>query len=189
MHTKKSLYTHWLVHTRIHARADSLLPDLLIYAYPGLPGGAELRYKGSLELGTAWVRPLKDTAYVKNGFQVVCPKKTYTFYTETADDKATWLRDLNRVIDALTARNPGLIDQRGQVQLTKRAGFWQAFTVGPSLYDPDNKDVKYIEGNDEAAPAPRAASMGEATPLIGRGGATERTTEGDPGCCSSCSIQ
>lgn len=104
------------------------------------------------------------------------------------------------MIDALVARNPSLVSQRGTVKLTKRAGFWQAFTVSPSLYDSNHREIQYIEGNDNALTSPRSPvtapaalgatrSAGESTPLLAGGVNGDATASNDGGCCSSCTIQ
>jgi hypothetical protein len=51
-------------------------------------------------------------ADVQNAFQLVTPKRTYTFFTKAADQKAAWLRVLPQTIEKLVAADPSLVCAR-----------------------------------------------------------------------------
>jgi hypothetical protein len=116
-----------------------LFNDVLIYAY-----GSHIRgmytFKGKIVMGTTWIRDLPDTPVLKNAFQIVATKKTYTVAAATPQLKKEWLTDLNKVIEDLVAKDPTLIERRStQIQTTKRGFFWSLFTVSPTQYDAAQK--------------------------------------------------
>jgi hypothetical protein len=46
---------------------------------------------------------------VRNSWQIVAAKKTYTVYAADQDEKSRWVEAMNQVIDALVTKNPSLL--------------------------------------------------------------------------------
>ena len=91
-----------------------LLNDVLIYCSRWSP--QHLLYKGHIDLRTAWVRDLPDSAHLQNILQLVAPQKTFTFYFETSDEKASWMTSLQNCISVLVEADPKLLEKRGRVK-------------------------------------------------------------------------
>eukprot|EP00727_Mastigamoeba_balamuthi_P014842 m51a1_g9984 putative domain containing protein (510) ;mRNA; f:24610-26317 len=101
-----------------------LFSDILLYSHQRL-GPWAWKYKGAMELGPCWTRKLPDTPKIKNIFQIVTPKKTWTFYARTAEEKSEWVEELKRAIDLLVQKDPSLIEARSDVNVAQRGGIWK----------------------------------------------------------------
>eukprot|EP00727_Mastigamoeba_balamuthi_P007063 m51a1_g2978 putative domain containing protein (498) ;mRNA; r:715402-717045 len=179
-----------------------LFNDILVYSHQKL-GPWAWRYKGSVSLGPCWTRELKDTAKLKNLFQIVTPKKTWTFYTATPAEKDAWLSDLNRLIDTLVRKDPTLLDERKDIKVTERGGLWRIMSSKLETVDPEYHALR-LEREEAAEDNSRRASikaryskgkMGEiATPLLfvagpndEEYGTPDRSRSGGLcSCCKSC---
>lgn len=101
-----------------------LMTDLLLYAYR-IRGGnkkqpCKLHYKGSIPLGTAWLRNLQDGDGYRHLFQVVSPQKTYTLFAEDAMTKDAWMKEINHQIVQLVSKDPSLRSKRGEARHSSR---------------------------------------------------------------------
>jgi len=156
--------------------------DILVYAYetlssslttkstPDLAQNTTLSYKGTIELGPCWIRNLEDTRDVKNAFQIVAPKKTYTVYAKDLAYKTEWVNILTKTIESLVAKNPGLTGKRATVKHTKRNNpIYNVLTYKVDQFDPDA--AKDVEKDVEKKPL-----LSESSPK----------SEEEP--CCSCSI-
>lgn len=56
-------------------------------------------------------------AVVRNSWQIVATKKTYTVFAADPDEKESWMTAMNQVIDALVAKNPSLLGTPRQHQI------------------------------------------------------------------------
>jgi len=92
-----------------------LFNDVIIYSHRKLI--TSYKYKGAIEINTAWVRELDDTPKAKNLFQLVSQKKTYTFMVDTPEKKLEWINDLNHCINDLVKNKPQLVAQRSEVRV------------------------------------------------------------------------
>jgi hypothetical protein len=107
-----------------------LFTDIMVYGYPNADE-SEVKYKGTIQLGTAWVRNLADTDDLQNGFQLVTPDKAYTLYFDTPKEKRSWMIAIESCINRLVAIDPMLVTKRAtQVKKTTRVGqaLWNLFT-------------------------------------------------------------
>lgn len=113
-----------------------LFNDIMVYGYPN-NDESEVRYKGTIQLNTAWVRNLADTDELKNGFQLVTPEKAYTLYLSSAKEKRDWIEAIDSCINRLVAIDPMLVTKRAtQVKKTARVGqkLWNLFTKDTEAY-------------------------------------------------------
>ncbi|CAB4385865.1 hypothetical protein RhiirA5_361397 [Rhizophagus irregularis] len=76
---------------RTHQKREFFLfSDILIYASPSLMDDTyTFHRKFSLEDVTILV--VEDTQYVKNGFQIMSPQKSFTVYADTQKEKESWI--------------------------------------------------------------------------------------------------
>ncbi|KAH3764950.1 protein piccolo [Pelomyxa schiedti] len=117
-----------------------LFNDLIVYSHSRV--GNYFKYNGSIELSAAWVRPLDDTPKVKNLFQIVGPNKTWTFYSETLNDKTVWVNDITRLTEELVEKDPSLREKRNnEVKIKMRKGFWKYFEKR-SMFDSEYAEEK-----------------------------------------------
>jgi len=114
-----------------------LFTDILVYGYPS-SDESQVKYKGTIELGTAWIRNLEDTDDFQHGFQLVTPHKAYTLYLDTAKEKREWVLAIETCINRLVAIDPMLVTKRAtQVKKTARVGqnLWNLFTKDLESYN------------------------------------------------------
>ncbi|KAL6041174.1 RhoGEF domain containing protein, partial [Balamuthia mandrillaris] len=93
-----------------------LCSDILVYAYEILNN---LQFKGAIALGPTWIRELPDTQVVKNAFQIVSAKKTYTVFAASAEEREDWMTDIQECIDELVKKRPEFKKQRVSIRITK----------------------------------------------------------------------
>lgn len=119
-----------------------LFNDILVYGYPS--GDDEsVHYKGTIQLGPAWVRNLADTEELSHAFQLVTPDKAYTLYLDTGKEKRDWMSAIEGCINRLVAIDPMLVTQRAtHVKRRTRVGqnFWNLFT----------KDIDAFNASEDA---------------------------------------
>lgn len=137
-----------------------LFDDVILYSHAKL--GSFWRYKGTIELGTAWVRVLEGGETYKNVFQIVGPKKTWTFYANTPEELNVWLDHLNGAISALVEKDPSLIGKRADVSVKMGRGLWKLLSINrrkdydkqfsESLKNESNNDEKPSEKSEEKEP-------------------------------------
>lgn len=126
-----------------------LFNDILIYAYEG-------KYKGTINLSTCWIRDIEDTETLKNAFQIIAYKKTYTLYTDTPLEKKEWISALNDVILRLVTINPYLVELRTQkIRKTHRLAkfLWNTWNGYDEVTNdaPENVRRDYIAFLEEEA--------------------------------------
>lgn len=122
-----------------------LFTDILVYGYPS-SDELQVKYKGTIELGTAWIRNLQDTDDFQHGFQLVTPTKSFTLYLDTAKEKRNWVLAIETCINRLVAIDPMLVTKRAtQVKKTARVGqqLWNLFTKDLESYNaPEDEIIK-----------------------------------------------
>ena len=141
-----------------------LFDDVIVYSHTKI--GSFWRYKGTIELGTAWVRVLKGGRTYKNVFQIVGPKKTWTFYANSPEELNVWLDNLNGAISALVEKDPSLVDKRANVSVKMGHGLWRMLSISRRKdYDKQfSETLKSDETKDITAqtpPPPPAAAEPE----------------------------
>lgn len=153
-----------------------LFDDIILYSHSKL--GSFWRYKGTIELKTAWVRVLEGGETYKNVFQIVGPKKTWTFYANSQEELNIWLDHLNGAISAIVEKDPSLIDQRADVSVKMGRGLWRILSINRRKdYDKEfsealkNEAEKEItneanspEKSDETEPTTVSASSPSVSP-------------------------
>jgi len=129
-----------------------LFNDIIVYSHS--KSGTTYQYKGTILLGTTWIRDLEDTEKAKNLFQIVTEKKTWTFMAETAHKKMDWMGDIQFCIDQLVKMNPDFINQRGQVKVS-RPRLGPLLSLKPEDYD---KELQLEKQKEEEKKRFRAES-------------------------------
>ncbi|ELR23343.1 RhoGEF domain containing protein [Acanthamoeba castellanii str. Neff] len=181
-----------------------LFNDVLIYGYEVM--GSYI-FKGEIPMGTTWVRDLPNTELVRNSWQIVATKKTYTVFAADPDEKEGWMTAMNQVIDALVAKNPSLLEQRAVISMKTRGVMsWISESVGLT-YAPKEFDPTYGTPHPSARTTPynsglptpatqhgQPAESDESDPLllmpsagVGRGHPLFHSSASPPGeCCTAC---
>lgn len=127
-----------------------LFDDIILYSHSKL--GSFWRYKGTIDLGTAWVRVLEGGETYKNVFQIVGPKKTWTFYANSPDELTVWLDHLNGAISALVEKDPSLINKRADVSVKMGRGLWKILSINRRKdYDKEFSESLKNEGTSDTA--------------------------------------
>jgi len=138
-----------------------LFNDLIVYSHRQILNN--FQYNGTIDLGPSWVRDLEDSDKVKNIFQIVGVKKTWTFYTDTPEKKIEWQRDINYCINELITKNPALINQRAKVNV-KDTNFL-SMSFAPTDYDNELKHER--EQNAMEKKKKGSTNSDENEPLLG----------------------
>ncbi|EGG22723.1 pleckstrin domain-containing protein [Cavenderia fasciculata] len=97
----------------VNTRHFFLFNDLLIYAQKEKKN--QYRYKHSFPLESCWVKDIPDTNRFQNLFQIISNNKTYFLCAPSSEDKLSWMRLLNEVINKLVDANPDAKDQRDSI--------------------------------------------------------------------------
>lgn len=140
-----------------------LFDDIILYSHSKL--GSFWRYKGTIDLGTAWVRVLEGGETYKNVFQIVGPQKTWTFYANTPEELNTWLDNLNGAISVLVEKDPSLIEKRAGVSVKMGRGLWKLLSINRRKdYDKQFSESLKNENNTEEAPSEKSEEK-EPTPI------------------------
>lgn len=127
-----------------------LFDDIILYSHSKL--GSFWRYKGTIDLGTAWVRVLEGGETYKNVFQIVGPKKTWTFYANSPEELTVWLDHLNGAISALVEKDPSLINKRADVSVKMGRGLWKILSINRRKdYDKEFSESLKNEGISDTA--------------------------------------
>jgi len=94
----------------VNTRHFFLFNDYLIYSKKEKKNA--YRFKYSFPLLTCWVKDLPDTQRFKNLFQIISQKKTYFLCAPSSEEKLSWMKLLNEVINKLVEQNPDCQSQR-----------------------------------------------------------------------------
>lgn len=141
-----------------------LLTDLLLYAYSIRSGNkklpCKLHYKGSIPLGSAWLRDLRDGNGYTNVFQLVAPKKTYTLFADSPITKTTWMKEINQQILMLVAKDPSLRGKRGDVLVTSRT---KNFQSTDQRFNRSPKSIRRVITTTDDLLAPPQLTVGSAS--------------------------
>lgn len=119
-----------------------LFNDILIYSHRKVINAYKLQ--GLIEIGTCWILSLKDTETIKNAFQIVGPKKTWTFFTDTPEEKKQWMESIDGCIEDLVKIHPDYKKKRGTLNVRKSESFLKWLGFNTDLRDnlePEDKQL------------------------------------------------
>ena len=78
-----------------------LFSDLLIYtSLPNQLNEQKFKRQYSLREGKTKIRDLKDTGELKNAFQIVGSDKSFSVYTDTIEEKQSWMRAFHNLLSS-----------------------------------------------------------------------------------------
>eukprot|EP01132_Coremiostelium_polycephalum_P002890 gene2890-3592_t len=97
----------------VNTRHFFLFNDLLIYSKK--EGKNNYRFKYSFPLLTCWLKDLPDTQRFTNLFQIISPNKTYFLSAPSPEEKSSWMKLLNEVINKMVDANPECQPQRASI--------------------------------------------------------------------------
>eukprot|EP00727_Mastigamoeba_balamuthi_P002605 m51a1_g12341 hypothetical protein (464) ;mRNA; f:510629-512610 len=152
-----------------------LFNDLVLYVHTRV--GSFCKLQGVIELGPAWARGIDDTETYKNLWQIVAPKKTWTFYAQDAETRDLWVREMNRLSDEIASKTPGVREKRAQVNVKVRTGFWRDRSLSQrSKFDKEFAQKIAQQGSADADESTKLLSDDQKSP------ASKQQSE-DCGCC------
>ncbi|GAM24602.1 hypothetical protein SAMD00019534_077770 [Acytostelium subglobosum LB1] len=131
----------------VNTRHFFLFNDLLLYAIKEKKN--QYRYKHSLPLEKCWVKDLPDTERFNYLFQIISPAKTYFLCAPTEEEKQSWMKMLNEVINKMV----GHLEESQRSSVYERRGSMTPSQILASLEGgspkPKDKDKEETDGSSD----------------------------------------